>query len=212
MDKHDLVERVLANWDDRRNALLEAARFVTWYDALPVEPHGVNMFDLSIPAYLDAVPNFKILLRTGRRNRPIVEQLREATDALASIPDGVELWDWELDEPRLVTLFQATTGSQNRAFPGFGPAMCTKLLHRKRPLLIPIIDSFVWADWTGKDLRHGWTTRAMVGIVRDMRETLPSHIESLDGIRTHIRDEWGVNVSRLRAYDIASYFWHSPPG
>jgi len=53
MDKHDLVERVLANWDACRNAFLEAARFVTWYDALPVEPHGVNLFDLSIPAYLD---------------------------------------------------------------------------------------------------------------------------------------------------------------
>jgi len=42
--------------------------------------------------------------------------------------------------------------------------MCTKLLHRKRPLLIPIIDSFVWADWAGKELRHGWTTHAMVGV------------------------------------------------
>ena len=212
MDKHDLVERVLANWDACRNAFLEAARFVTWYDALPVEPHGVNLFDLSIPAYLDAVPNFKSLLRTGRRDRPIVEQLREATDALARIPDGVELWDWELDAPSLVTLFQATTGSQKRAFPGFGPAMCTKLLHRKRPLLIPIIDSFVWADWAGEELRRGWTTHAMVGIVSDMRETLPPHIERLDGIRTDIRDKWSVDVSRLRAYDIASYFWHSPPG
>lgn len=211
MDQHDLVEQVLANWKAKRAALTEASQFVSWYDSLPVDPNGIGLFDLSIPAYLDAVPNFRSLLRTGSRNRSIVEQLGVASAALASIPSDVELWDWEVDEPSLVELFQSTTGDRNRSFPGFGPPKCTKLLHRKRPHLIPIIDSFIWMDWTGKSMSGGWTTPAMVGIMRDMRGVLPQHVEQLDLIRSDIFERWKVDVSRLRAYDIASYHWHQPP-
>jgi len=212
MSADDLVIQVLDNWNAKRSDLVEAAEFVTWYDSLPVDPNGMGLFDLSIPAYLDAVPDFRALLRTGRRERSIVEQLGVAAGALARVPVNVELWDWEIDDDVLVTLFQATTGGKNLAFPEFGPPKCTKLLHRKRPHLIPVIDSFVWKDWTGKDMPSGWTTPAMVGIMCGMREVLPRHIEELDLVRAGIYERWVVDVSRLRAYDIASYLWHKPPG
>lgn len=81
-----------------------------------------------------------------------------------------------------------------------GPTRVSKLLARKRPLLIPIWDELIGTALGLKDSRGHWI--AMYSLLRET-EGLPDHLSSL-------RDEAGLDrnsISILRIFDVA--VWHA---
>ncbi|MEL7667273.1 MAG: DUF6308 family protein [Actinomycetota bacterium] len=194
----------------------EWSPFIEWYDTIQGPTHTIEVLDLAIPGFLAAPPDFKRMLDPKAWSEPMPEALRHASQALGRLPVDVDLWDWvpAADEPArderrrfLVKLFQATTGGDNHAIPPYGAAACTKLLHRKRPRLVPIIDSGIYRAWAGKDSVN-WRTEEMANIALLMADELrePERQTELDAVETLARGLWpGVLLSKLRLYDIISY-------
>ena len=178
----------------------DTSPFIQWYDTIESPAHTIQFLDLAIPGFLAAPPDFKHMLKPEAWREPMLDGLRHASRALSHLPVDVDLWDWIpaddqaiRDERRqlLVELFQSTTGGDNRAIPQYGPATCTKMLHRKRPRLIPIIDSGIYQAWLGKDGSR-WRTGEMADIALlladELRESkrqaeLASILHEAPGIR-----------------------------
>lgn len=188
--------------------LIVEADYVHWYDSLSRgNPGGIEVQDLALPAFLGAVPNFSVLLdQCGWKT--LEEMLEKASRRLRDVPDGVDLVAWEdTDANRrlLKSLFQACTGGRNPGFPGFGPARCTKLLHKKRPALLPVIDSWQLEAW-GKRA-DPWSTDDMIDVVFLIKEQLSQSGDALAEVRLELqrRDGSLPRLSDVRIYDVV--FW-----
>lgn len=80
----------------------------------------------------------------------LARALEFASEKLSSIPSEKSLVDWEDNDTNrkiLRELFISCTDGKNNNLPSFGSARATKMLHKKRPLLIPIIDSWQLRAW-----------------------------------------------------------------
>lgn len=85
--------------------------------------------------------------------------------------------------------------------PGRRAAVTTKLLHLKRPQLIPIIDPQV--AWT-----LGWrghTVVALVGAIGQVRSVANQNLEGLDSIRTSLFER--ANLRRTRVRILEAILW-----
>lgn len=188
--------------------ILSGVHYVPYYDALPSgDPHQLSVLDLALPAYLGAVPNFRRLLDRGRREG-LQLALRTASDALQCVPLEVRLADWEPSDSHrelLCRLFRATTGAGNGSIPGFGPACCTKMLHKKRPELIPIIDSWQLEAWGSR--ARSWNTNDMADVVFRIRDRVAAHDTELMELAGILKSEDPSlpALSAIRLYDIL--FW-----
>lgn len=190
--------------------------FIQWYDTIETSTDSVQVLDLAIPAFLAAVPDFKKMLNPSAWQRRLDDVLAEASGALGVLPQEVDLWDWvpaegdaerEVIRQRLVTLFKATTGGGNGAIPQYGAAACTKMLHRKRPRLLPIIDSGIYRAWFDKN-SSSWRTDEMADIVLKVADEMrpPERQRELDLAAEIARELWpNVELTKLRIYDIVSY-------
>jgi len=186
----------------------QGAHYVGWYDQIETDPDQVTILDLAIPAFLDAVPNFKLLLHD--RKTPLRESLRYLTAALIAVGPDQDLHEWvaarQPDEASalLIDLFQASTGGRNEALPGFGPARCTKMLHLKRRKLIPIIDSYAREAWIGVSTA-AWTTSEMAEIALRLGQWLAARPQQRETL-ARIASEAGLPpLSTVRLYDIVQY-------
>lgn len=150
--------------------IVRSADYVRWYDALPSGAlDRLDVADLALPAFLDGVPNFKQLL-AGNGWDNLSASLTNASGALRGVPAHTSLNEWADTEPHrlaLEGLFKACTGGLNHSLPGFGPARSTKMLHKKRPALIPIIDSWQMAAWAKRI--DPWATSDMVDITFELK-------------------------------------------
>jgi hypothetical protein len=81
------------------------------------------------------------------------------------------------------------------ATPGFKASKVTKMLHRKRPTLVPIFDSKI-AAFYGTSSRTPW--RLWLAVQQDLRGVAPW----LDQLATGVRTPDGRPISRLRVLDI----------
>ena len=182
-----------------RSYLVEKSGFVFGYDQIKTPPHKVDLLDLAIPAFLDAVPRFG-KLREGVGERHWAERLADATRALRSLPANIDLWDWRdtvAHRTSLTTVFRACR------FDWYASASVTKMLHRKRPRLIPILDSQVLDVWS-----PGWTFDDLVDVAFALGAELGERESSRAALRK-VADELGPpysDLSTLRLYDIASYW------
>lgn len=188
---------------------LRDSNFVHWYDQLPTNEDSINISDLAIPAFLGATPNFKQMLE-GIYEKGLEKTLKRATECLQQIPKNVYLWDWEESEDKQCNLLEALYGSvlggNIKSIPGYGPAKATKLLHKKRPMLIPIIDSNVIYAWTGEKSNR-WKLEEMVDITIQMKQWLAKRtgqLNDLQKIAQQIGEHWST-LSKLRLYDIIAY-------
>jgi len=184
------------------------AHYVRWYDALPSgDPDKLELLDLAFPAFLGAVPNFKALF-VDNGWESIYSALQIASDLLRRIPTDIPLENWDRTNSRhalLVDLFRTTTGGQNKALPGFGPARCTKMLHKKRPALIPILDSWQLEAWdkpTGS-----WRTDDMADVVFGIRDKIVPQVSEFYELAERLKraDPSLPCLSAVRLYDIL--FW-----
>ncbi len=79
--------------------------------------------------------------------------------------------------------------------------LLTKVLHRKRPLLIPLVDRHI-LDWYRPITGERSTVKAWPGLVRSIREDLSLNAVPLHSMVTGIEDRTGERISPLRAVDI----------
>jgi len=183
------------------------ASYAHWYDALPAgEGNAISLADLSLPAYLSAVPNFKRLLELNGWDN-LRNTMSAASGNLERIPTEISLLDWDdTGESRLAMreLFLSCLGTAG-GFPYFGPATATKLLHKKRPDLIPIIDSWQLCAW-GKP---AYTRRVddLIQVMIELKGQLSESADQLLELKGRLKSceqPWS-NLSLLRLYDIL--FW-----
>ena len=123
--------------------------------------------------------------------------LRECLDAVVMDPDanearfehqdlGAQTGPWALVKAALVASNDAT---------GFRAAKVTKILHRKRPSLVPIFDSKV-AQFYGVPGPAPWD------LWPKLQAELRNHSEWLQGLGYPHRTSDGRRVSELRVLDI----------
>ena len=101
------------------------------YDLVTVkEDNFLTMSDVQLANKMGA--------RMGKRAaQSVVDKAEKINSALVSVPAGLELSNNTVPWAALENLFRATLG------PGIHAARATKILHKKRPKLIPILDSVV---------------------------------------------------------------------
>jgi hypothetical protein len=112
--------------------------------------------------------------------------------ALAAIPGRVAL----ADASDLHAIGRPFAVIDERLVKGARGTTLSKILHRKRPGLIPIYDQYVWAIYrsrTGSDRSRTWAT-FMTTLAAEMREDLRSARE--------LWEQWEPETSALRALDM----------
>lgn len=179
--------------------ILQRSTFVRRYDAIETSPDTVSLLDLAIPAFLEAVPKFKKLLPffEGEEGK---ERLQETSSLLSKIPRNTDLWEWPDTQPNRRLLLDLFTSSRVAYY---GPASITKMLHLKRPMLIPIIDDFMQRAWR-KDYSSAWSTEDLVEVTFSLRGELTLRVPQLNELRRIAQDLGGPwhSLSRLRLFDI----------
>lgn len=125
----------------------------------------------------------------------VVGKTRAINSALSRIAPGISICDESVPWTAIEQLFSATLG------PEIGPARVTKILHKKRPRLIPILDSVVVSyckvacrdDLRGKD-----TASSMIAYVKVIKDDID---KNLDVLETVIQAS-GLKLTVVRAFDI----------
>ena len=187
-------------------AWLGEASWIYHYDLIQTPSDRVEILDLAIPAFLGAPPNFKQLLFAldGKDGRPEMHaKLRQITEALEPIPQDIDLWDWPDNRENRSNLARLLSACRTR---GYGVARITKMLHRKRPQLIPIVDDWAREAWS-ENVSQSWTIDDVVEITFTISRELGVRVEVLEEIQK-VALELGPpysGLSRLRLYDIV--FW-----
>ncbi|MGH9201244.1 MAG: DUF6308 family protein [Vicinamibacterales bacterium] len=183
---------------------MAASWFVHDYDQISTPPNQFEILDLAIPAFLDAVPKFQAMRRAFHAGRPssLTKTLGELARTIRRVPIDRDLWDVQEPEVRdiLAPLFEAAT-----KIVGFGPAVASKLLHRKRPRMIPVIDSYAENAW-GTEQRLSKADR-MLAVTTAMRNELGERRRSRAETRS-VAEALGdpyAKLSDLRLYDLLAY-------
>jgi len=79
--------------------------------------------------------------------------------------------------------------------------LLTKVLHRKRPLLIPLVDRHI-LDWYRPITGERSAVKAWPGLVRAMRKDAATNVDPLRSMTTGVENRTGERLSPLRAIDI----------
>lgn len=185
---------------------LKESQFCNLYDRIATDPDRIEILDLALPAFLDAVPNFRQLRAELEPEGQHKELLANMSACLQEIPKDIELWDWHDSNAheRLTNLYRTCNMTSYKA------ARFTKMLHLKRPALIPILDAYVLRAW--RERRGGWTSEELAEITLRIRDELsePDRMKALEALKEGaegLGEPW-AGLSKLRLFDIVSY-WHT---
>ncbi len=128
----------------------------------------------------------------------ILERRSRIEEALRAIAAGASLVGPPRSVPwaELRALFEAFAGIS-----GVGFSKATKALHRKRPALIPILDSVVQAYLGGEGPEAGSFGERAVGLVHSFKRDLDRNRPALHELRRELRRH-GCDVTEVRLLDI----------
>lgn len=180
------------------------------YDSVVTSPDVFTVLDLAIPAFLGAVPSFKNMLAkmdgSTAAHRLPRKRLQEAETALVAIPSNLDLWDWEGTAENKASLANAIHACE---FPQFRVARATKLLHLKRPRLIPVFDSWTAEAWLPQGDSQRWTTEEAVDAIFRMGTELKlrlSMMADIESLAATLPPPF-PSLTPLRLYDILFWMW-----
>ena len=131
--------------------------------------------------------------------------------ALESLPVGARLhhpWPNEQSMWRVIQdAYLACWGHQ------VGPTRITKVLHKKRPRLIPLIDRVVvigryYKSYPGRP-RVG--VGGMMGVTRTIREDMMANAAALRRLQKEL-EEKGITLTQVRLFDILLWEGYPRPG
>jgi hypothetical protein len=143
-----------------------------FYDALPSEdPNHVSAIDVLATVAVNSFINDAAKVRTVQRG------MAKACDpSLAEIPEEADLRSFDLDAVRSL-LHEAVQVRHVLV------ASATKVLHRKRRALIPMLDSVV--------IRHYLPTTSLAAL-EDSRRAAEAAVPALVAFRQDLMDSWGL--------------------
>lgn len=191
--------------EDVKRHLQDSLEFINHYDLIETPNNRMQVLDLAVPAFLEALPKFGQLLEEldGNGSHPTIQDaVDDISSALRALPGATDIWDWPDIPANRAALRHAFSCCR---YYSYGPALITKLLHLKRRRLIIPVDS---------RLRKAWpTTRRaeldeLVDITFDVGRELRTRRAGLDQLRrTADAMGWPYNsLSTLRLYDIISWW------
>ena len=177
-----------------------------WYDN-DSDPDGLSAFDLLAPSILNYhIPHKlrqKMLVSKGNPNHYSVMKImmsdflkKTANSDLRFEKTPIELFDNPDDSPygNLISLIDYT----NRNCAGLSGVAVTKILHRKRPNLVPLIDRRIRTFYFGRN--SGSDLELLRLIHKDLQSD--ESIDLLNGRRKNYLLANNLEMSRLRALDI----------
>jgi len=188
-----------------KELLQDSIDFICHYDIIETPTDRMQILDLAIPAFLEAIPKFGKLLESmnGVGAHPTVDDaLSGIASALQALPTAVDIWDWRDNAANRMALRQAFWSCR---YYSYGPALMTKMLHLKRRRLIIPIDTRLRKAWP---IPAGAELDDMVDITFAIGRELSHRRASLRQLRK-IADGMGWpynNLSTLRLYDIVSWW------
>jgi len=127
--------------------------------------------------------------------KSVVDRSKAINTALSGVMPGTSISDESIPWVALEQLFRATLGLE------VGPARVTKILHKKRPALIPILDSVVVSYCKvacADDLRGQDSASTMIAYVKVIKNDVDSNLDILAGA---IRAS-ELKLTLVRAFDI----------
>jgi hypothetical protein len=168
-----------------------------------VESYGLDKADASGPTSFREA-DLRLANRDGARISAaeiatILERRRAIERALRALPPGASLAGRvsSIPWPALTGLFEGFAD-----IPGVGFSKMTKALHRKRPALIPILDSVVQRyltdDDPGAEARFG---ERAVALVRGYKRELDRNRSALRTVRWELARQ-NIELSEVRILDM----------
>jgi len=157
------------------------------YDLVPVkEDNSLIMSDVQLANRMVARMKPEIV-------QSVMERAESINSALAHIPAGLGLSCDVIPWAALENLFRAALGPQVHA------ARATKILHKKRPHLIPILDSVV-VSYCQAVKRHsdGDEASRMVECVRTIKTDIERNLDIFRGLIAATN----LKITVVRAHDI----------
>ena len=172
------------------------------YDKPSASPDTLTACDIRIANRIQArIPN--------TLQKPILDKSDEIERALKSISPESDLADWDKwDE--LTQLFRILT-----AINGVKLARATKILHKKRPRLIPILDSVIqkYVRKVSQDSsleNEDYADRA-TACCKVIQKDLKDNHNALLTIRRNVKETNDIELSRVRILDILLWLKKKEP-
>ena len=125
----------------------------------------------------------------------VVGRTKMINSALKRIVPGTSISDKSVPWSAIEQLFSATLGSE------IGPARATKILHKKRPALIPILDSVVLSYCKAAcsdDLRREGEASKMTAYIKVIKIDVDNNLDVLE----NIIQVTALKLTPVRAFDI----------
>jgi hypothetical protein len=139
-----------------------------------------------------------------KRNRTKIEA------ALKSVPVGIALDDSWPDEE---SMWGAIANAYRACWTSdVGEARTTKVLHKKRPQLIPIIDGQMVIGWyyAGYSEPKKWGIDRMLEVTERIREDMRRNMDPLRELQKELVEE-GINLTRVRLFDVVLWEAYQRP-
>jgi len=175
------------------------------YDSLAVPQD--NKLDL---AALSSLAFFEVFNPRLEQWRHLWNHRSEIEAMLGRIPPGLELTSEEIPWPAIADIFDFFS----RTVGGFGFARTSKVLHKKRPHLIPILDTLVTDHYRAiqetvfrekprREKVFGW---AAAETILAIRNDVIANKEALVELQSECKIR-GINLSLVRAFDVIVWEW-----
>lgn len=144
----------------------------------------------------------------------LLREMLPALEAVADLPD-VPLHEADEDHVLCVAGLFGILDEPRYAGRGVRGTVVSKVLHRKRPDLVPLYDSRIFEAYTAPGALPRSTDRAWADFIADlcrqMRDDLRAESEAFDALEQLAAEE-GSPVTRLRILDILVWrtadLWH----
>ena len=165
------------------------------YDGQPnAQDSTLSLFDILVSVSMNS------RLDTADKVRSVWDGRHAVEEALRVVPADIPLECGNVPWGSLETLFEAFC-----AIPHAKEAVATKILHRKRPSLIPIVDSVIGAYLNkvrGSQLPRGMCIgKRIVEQVTTFREVLLAHLSEMTELCGLVAEK-GYPIARVRALEI----------
>jgi hypothetical protein len=184
----------------------ELAEFFFRADASSTGKHAFDAHIAADPAPCRIRPeditavNTTMSARTSPKHWATFTEVAADKEWLCALDPGWDLfampekeWLQQLVHQRLGDAFAAVVG------PYRGPAVTTKVLHIKRPRLIPVCDSYV-AGMMGVQFNDGFTWRQLLNLVLHLRRQGQANLDELETIQQRLADA-GYDRTLVRILD-----------
>ena len=198
--------------DAEQRLLLYCEEEYRYYDAIPAtDPNMISPLDVIVTTAVNAFS-----IASARRIRDIHRGLEPLSGLLADIPTHADLTDWDQDTARQVRLLLDAAVT----VPGVLLAVATKVLHRKRPALIPMMDSVIvghyrqfsdekWLAAAWEDQRRA--AEAGIRVMQLFRDDLVAARTQLDTLGATLASG-GFPMTTVRALELLVWTEVEPQG